>query len=164
MKKRTVAVMMALALTLTPFLAGCQTNPASSGETPPQSVESQSPAANWGITLSVKDVTETGLTLVIAQEGGEPTGELYYGSDYFLERLNDGTWEEMPYATDEDLITWTSEAYAVLMGDAAEKSIVWDHVYGSLPAGTYRIGKTFMDFRASGDFDEETYYSGFEIK
>lgn len=164
MKKRAAAVMTALALTLTPFLAGCQTDSASSGETPPQSAESQSPAANWGITLSAKDVTETGLTLVIAQEGGEPTGQLRYGSGYFLETLNDGAWEEVPYAADEDLITWTAEAYPVPVGDAAEKSIVWDHVYGSLPAGTYRIGKTFMDFRASGDFDEETYYAGFEIK
>ena len=39
---------------------------------------------DWGITLSVKDVTDSGLTLVCTQSGGELTGELQTGSDYKL--------------------------------------------------------------------------------
>ena len=37
---------------------------------------------DWGLSLSVKDVSATGLTLVVAQSGGEPTGTLETGEPY----------------------------------------------------------------------------------
>lgn len=52
-------------------------------------------AVDWGIALSAVDVQPTGLTLVIAQSGGHPTGRLQYGSDYTLEVLQDGVWEQV---------------------------------------------------------------------
>ena len=117
----------------------------------------------WGIALSAKDVTETGMTLVIFQRGGEPTGQLEYGSVYHLEVLNGGAWEAVPYAAGES-VTWTMEAYMVPGNDSVEQKLTWDTLYGSLPAGTYRLCKEFMDFRGSGDYDTELYYAGFELK
>ena len=40
---------------------------------------------DWGLTLSVSDVTATGLTVIFTQSGGNPTGELMTGSYYRLE-------------------------------------------------------------------------------
>ena len=44
-----------------------------------------------------------------------------------------------------------------------EWEVNWTRLYGELPAGTYRIGKSIMDFRGTGDYDTKTYYAGFDI-
>ncbi len=117
---------------------------------------------NWGLTLSVKDVTASGLTLVCAQSGGEPTGELQTGSDYHLIVLKDGTWQDVPTIIEE--YGWNAIAYIVEKDDSTEFEIKWEWLYGKLPAGTYRLTKGFTDFRKSGEYDNFTYWTEFEIK
>lgn len=181
MKKDAIVAIIVLASAFMLSIAGCQEVSPSDGDIKSQSAEigtefpivesqqtskpaeTQTPTVNWGITLSVKDATATGLTLVITQAGGEPTGKLEYGSEYSLSVLNDGVWDAVPYTVDGD-IYWTLEAYMVPMGDTVERTIFWEHLYGSLSAGTYRINKSFTDFRDTGDYDTETYYAEFEIK
>jgi len=125
----------------------------------PQPIEPEK--ADWGITLSVKDVTPTGMTLVCSQSGGEITGELECGSDYSLLVNSNGVWNAVPYLVDE--VAWTSEAYCIPMNDSTEFELKWERLYGELPAGTYRVVKGFMDFRGTGDYDTETYHTEFEI-
>lgn len=120
-------------------------------------------AMDWGIALSAVDVQPTGLTLVIAQSGGHPTGRLQYGSDYTLEVFQDGVWEQVPYAVEGD-VGWTAEAYLVSMEASVEENVQWAFLYGSLSPGTYRISKTFMDFRETGDYDTQTYWAAFAIR
>lgn len=120
-------------------------------------------ANDWGLNLSVKNVTPAGATLVITQSGGNPSGELKYGSEYKIQSLNGDTWEDVPYVTEVD-VGWTYEAYMVEMDTDSEIELSWDWLYGSLTAGQYRIVKQFMDFRGSGDYDTENYYATFEIK
>ena len=117
---------------------------------------------NWGLTLSVKDVTSSGLTLIVTQSDGELTGELQTGSDYNLMVLKDGTWQDVPTIIEE--YGWTAEAYTVPKNDSVEFKINWEWLYGKLSAGTYRITKGFMDFRKSGDYDNFAYWTEFEIK
>ncbi len=119
--------------------------------------------SDWGITLSVDNITPTGMTLYIVQSGGEPTGELQYGSDYHLKVLEDGNWIDVPYVVQGD-VAWTAEAYMVVMDASTPLDIYWERLYGSLPAGTYRISKGFIDFRAGGDYDNQIFYAEFEIK
>ncbi len=139
---------------------------ASSDETDKGTSEAREPAAEadrWGITLSAEDVTPTGLTLIVTQSGGNPTGELLFGSDYTLKVWEHDAWEDVPYIVDEDSVAWTSEAYMVPTGGSAEQEIAWEYLYGSLPAGRYRMIKGFSDFRAAGDFDEAEYSVEFEL-
>ena len=117
---------------------------------------------NWGIGLSVKDITEFGLTLVCTRSGGNPAGELQTGSDYNLIVLKDGTWQEVPTIIEE--YGWTAEAYMVPKDDIVEFKINWEWLYGKLPTGTYRITKEFTDFRGTGDYDNFVYWTEFEIK
>lgn len=117
---------------------------------------------NWGITLSVKNVTPTGLTLVCTQSGGEPTGELQTGSDYKLITLKDGTWSDVPTIIEN--YGWTSEAYMIALGESRNFDITWEWLYGALPAGTYRLTKGFMDFRGTGDYDTAEYWTEFVIE
>lgn len=116
---------------------------------------------NWGLTLSVKNVTESGLTLICIQSGGELTGEMQTGSDYKLIVLKEA-WEDVPTIIED--YGWNTIAYMVPKEDSTEFEIDWEWLYGKLPAGTYRIIKGFTDFRESGDYNTETYWAEFEIK
>lgn len=116
---------------------------------------------NWGLTLSVKEVTESGLTLVCTQSGGELTGELQTGSDYKLIVLKEA-WEDVPTIIED--YGWTAEAYMIAKDDVTEFEIKWEWLHGKLPAGTYRLVKGFTDFRESGDYDNFVYWTEFVIK
>lgn len=116
---------------------------------------------DWGLTLSVKDVTPTGLTLVCTKNGGNPTGELTCGTDYHLIVLEDGIWKDVPTVIEE--YAWNSLAYHFPEGQDTEFDYTWEWLYGTLPAGTYRLTKGFMDFRGAGDYDTAVYWVEFEI-
>ncbi len=116
----------------------------------------------WGIRLAAKNITSEGLTLYIAQSGGTNINELSYGSEYFLEVLDDGQWKTVPHINEN--IAWDSMAYIIRPDAYNECEINWKNIYGDLPAGTYRISKKIMNFRGPGDFDEKPYTLEFEIK
>jgi len=116
---------------------------------------------NWGLTLSVKNVTESGLTLVCTQSGGELTGELQTGSDYKLIVLKEA-WEDVPTIIED--YGWDMIAYGVAKDDVTEFEYNWEWLYGKLPAGTYRMVKGFTEYRESGDYDNFAYWTEFEIK
>ena len=114
-----------------------------------------------GVTLTAKDVTPTGLTLVCTQSGGKPTGVLQTGSPYWLEIWADGYWERTPIYAE---ITWTMEAWTIPKGGSTQWTVNWENIYFPLPAGRYRIGKEIMDFRGTGDYDEYNYYAEFTVE
>ncbi len=103
---------------------------------------------NWGLILSVKDVTPFGLTLVCTQSGGELTGELQTGSDYKLIVLEEA-WEDVPTIVED--YGWDMIAYGVSKNDETEFEYNWEWLYGKLPAGTYRMVKEFTEYRETGD-------------
>ena len=117
----------------------------------------------WGITLYADDVTPKGMTLKIEQFGGNPTGTLEYGADYVLETTVNDEWQPVETVTGEPLV-WNALAYGVKMNDISELNINWEYGYGELKPGYYRLKKEFMDFRATGDFDKETYEVYFTIE
>lgn len=112
----------------------------------------------WGIRLSTTNISSTGLTLKCSQFEGESTGELQTGSYYFLEERIDNQWVYVEMLPSEDGRAWT-----IPMGDKVEWEVDCKELYGELPKGEYRIGKKIMDFRDTGDYDEETYYANFEV-
>ena len=115
-----------------------------------------------GVTLTAEDVTPNGLTLVCTQSGGAPTGELQTGSRFWLEVYSEGNW--FPVKDDMEDVFWTMEAWSIPRNKRVEWSVSWKTLYGSLPAGHYRIGKEIMDFRAGGDYDEYIYYAEFTVE
>lgn len=113
---------------------------------------------DWGLTLSVKNVTANGATVVFSQSGGNPTGELNTGSYYRLEHKN----ENLAFVIDGE-IGWTSEAYMIQKDGKTEMQVNWQWLYGTLEPGTYKIVKQVMDFRGPGDFDEKEYSAEFTV-
>lgn len=117
----------------------------------------------WGLTLNVEDA-HNGITYYFTQNGGNPTGELMYGSDYTVEKLEDGEWVKVPYIVPEDQVAWTMEAYNIPNNSETQKTVVsFEYLYGELTNGRYRFGKSVMDFRKTGDFDQKMYYGYFDI-
>ena len=115
----------------------------------------------WGLTLTAKDVTPAGCTLVFTQSGGNPTGELNSGSPFTLERYKNGQWTEVEKIIQE--FDWTDEGWIINNDTSTEFKHVWSDIYGELSAGKYRISKSVHDWRAPGDYDEKMYYAYFEI-
>ena len=115
-------------------------------------------AVPLGVELHAEAVTDKGMTLVCTQSGGNPTGELQTGSEFWLEyRDEDGVWKEAE--TYELEFAWDAAAWMIPMNDTVRWDVNWDWLYGSLPDGVYRIGKKIMDFRGTGDFDEYIVWS-----
>ncbi len=118
-------------------------------------------AAEWGITLKAENVSAGGMTLICSQSGGAYDGKLEYGSDYKVEVLDGGRWH--PVEPIIDNAAWTTVAYTLAAGSTEKLVIDWQWLYGSLAAGQYRIGKSFMNFRDTGDFDKAMAYTMFVI-
>ena len=118
----------------------------------------------WGITLSAENVTSKGITINCTQSGGKPTGELQTGSWYILETwTKEKGWVQMPYII-QDEIGWEQEAWLIPMDNTCKWEVNWEWLYGAIPSGKYRIGKSIMDFRGTKDYDTAIYYAEFEIK
>ena len=123
--------------------------------------QSKEKLSNWGLTLSVKNVTASGLILVCTQSGGEPTGQLQTGTEYRLMVLENEVWKEVPTVIDN--IGFNSLAYLIPLEDSVELEINWEWLYGKLPVGIYRIEKEFIDFKETGKYDTAGYEVEFEI-
>lgn len=117
----------------------------------------------WGLTLTAKDVTPTGCTIVFTQSGGNPTGELETGSPFEIERYKNGKWTEVEPIMDKYDINWTDEGWIIEKNASVEFKEGWKTLYGELPAGKYRLGKSVYDWRKPGDYDKKMYYAYFEI-
>lgn len=118
----------------------------------------------WGLTLAL-EFTPGGAELVFTQSGGAPAGELMSGSYYVIERREGDAWEKVPFRSelDGENIGWTAEGWMIPMEDTVRYSVDWSFLYGELPAGEYRIGKSVADFCAAGDFEEKMYYAEFAV-
>lgn len=116
---------------------------------------------DWGVTLTAKDVTSDGITLVCSQSGGNPTGELSTGPWYEIEKQVSGKWQQAPIYAE---VCWEDIAWIIPKEDLTEWQVNWTWIYGSLEPGEYRIAKEIMDFRQSGDFDTCRSYAYFTIE
>lgn len=117
----------------------------------------------WGVKLTVRDATPEGLTLACRCEDAASavTGTLQTGTEYTLERLEEGVWQPVEYIITD--FGWDDVAYLIPTGETTQWEIDWQWLYGTLTAGIYRISKEVMDFREAGDFDTKIYTAEFEL-
>ena len=118
---------------------------------------------DWGITLETENVTPGGLTLVCQQSGGTDVSELLTGSYFVIQKHEEAGWADVEYLPQEYDVAWTAEAWIVQKENTTKWNVNWEWLYGELPDSEYRIGKEFMCFRGTGDFDSEMIYANFEI-
>lgn len=121
-------------------------------------------AYNWGLSVSLKDILPTGVTLVFSQSGGNVRGELQTGTPFGVEMWNGSFWESYDTISETPLV-WNMLAYPITAESVREFRCDWGYVYGELPQGKYRIYKDISDFYHSATgYDTHRYYAEFEIK
>lgn len=149
--KKLFALLFAFVLMVTTVACGADTGTSDGAE---------GWAEDWGVRLSVKNVSSSGLTLICEQSGGIAEGSLETGSAYTIEKYENNHWVEVQPQGDA---VWDMMSH--LIGNTTtEWKIDWTWLYGELSAGTYRIGKTVMEFKESGASRSQIFFAEFEIK
>ncbi|MDE6053922.1 MAG: hypothetical protein K2G55_09205 [Lachnospiraceae bacterium] len=114
-----------------------------------------------GLSFTLKNISSTGATLVFRNyDIDAPTGELTYSDDFLLEMQKDDVWEEAPIVL-EGNYGFNEPAYMIPTEGTSEQELNWEWLYGTLAPGTYRIKKSVLDFRKTGDFDKYTVCAQF---
>ncbi len=87
--------------------------------------------------------------------------EVEFGEAYALQKFTDGEWVSVPYRIDN----WAFHeiAYIMTKDKPVEWETDWESFHGALEPGYYRMVKTVMDFRGTGDYMEYELAVGFEI-
>lgn len=109
-----------------------------------------------GVEMTLLDATPTSVKLSILNTTDM---EILYGSDYVLQIYEQGDWQDMPYLVEN--AAFTSEAYTAVKDQPSEWEVNWEVFHGPLDEGTYRIVKSVMDFRGTGDYTD--YYLSLEF-
>lgn len=115
----------------------------------------------WGVTMTAGHVTSTEIELHIYESGGVYAGDIIYGADYAVERLENGEWVRLPYIHDN--VAFTALGYILRPGTGTELRHNWSYMYGALPAGKYRLSKGFNDEGYKYPAGEKTFYVEFEL-
>ena len=98
---------------------------------------SEDAAADAAVTLQIAEdsLTKTGARITL-YNGSD--SEIQFGRSYFLQTLQEEAWSDIDGEQD-----WTLELIVLEPGQSYEETLDWSSYYGELPAGAYRIVKTY---------------------
>lgn len=122
------------------ILTGC-------GGEPAQPTQTQQSTQVENVTIRISDISPSGATLVIADTNPEP---YLYGKWYKIQKLTDGQWQDVPHVIDN--YAFTAIGYIPDENGEVKFTINWEWLYGTLPAGTYRIFKEVNQQEISIEF------------
>ena len=125
--------------------------------------EAETKVKEWGIEMTAENVTSSGLTLVCNQAGGENLAELNVSSFYNVQVLKDGNYIDAKYILDPSEVAWDSMAHIITLNGETKWDINWEHLYGKLPVGEYRISKEITNFKGPNESEKEYIFVNFEI-
>ncbi len=113
-----------------------------------------------GVTMSVDKNSARSARLTITNTTDR---EIIFGDDYELEKQNPKTkeWESVDYIIDN--AAFNSIAYNAPKNKPTEWKVNWKVFHGTQKPGTYRIVKTLLDFKGTGNYTEYTLMSEFKI-
>ena len=111
------------------LLTGC-------GERPTQPTQTQQTTPVENVTIQISDISPTGATVILTDTNTEP---YVYGEWYKIQRKTEGGWQDVPPVIDN----YGFHEIGYLPNDKGEVTFVinWEWLYGTLPAGTYRMFK-----------------------
>ena len=117
----------------------------------------------FGITMTAKNVSPESVTLAVQQSGASfhVKRNLGYKARFVLERkTGSGEWKKV----DGNPVTWAPDIEPINENGITEIKEDFSDIYGSLPDGTYRISKLFVNYVGTGETKDDilnssTYYS-----
>ena len=100
----------------------------------PTQTQQTTPVEN--VTIQISNISPTGATFILTDTNTEP---YVYGEWYKIQHLTDGGWQDVPPVIDN----YGFHEIGYLPNDKGEVTFIinWEWLYGTLPAGTYRMFK-----------------------
>ncbi len=129
-------------------------------KSPKESHSEMMPTAIDGVTMEVTELKGSTLTVTITNNTDK---EIEAGDDYRIEYFDETeqSWEDLDLIVDN--AAFNAIAYTVQKDKPLKLEIDYSWFYGELAPGRYRVVKTIVDFRATGDYDNYTYRAEFTI-
>ena len=129
-------------------------------KSPKESHSEMMPTAIDGVTMEVTKLKGSTLTVTITNNTNK---EIEAGDDYRIEYFDETerSWEDLDLIVDN--AAFNAIAYTVPKDKPLKLEIDYSWFYGELAPGRYRVVKTIVDFRATGDYDQYTYHAEFTI-
>lgn len=112
-----------------------------------------------GVTMEVTYATDKGANLAFTNNTDKT---IQFGDDYSLQMLKDGEWYQVDKIIED--AAFNDIAYNVPLGGTNAWRVKWTYFHGILPKGNYRIVKTVMDFRGTGDYTNYLLAAEFEVE
>ncbi len=118
-----------------------------------------------GLTLTANNVTRSHVTITAEHDKEKFFGSqlrlLGYTSPYTIQRYSGSAWEPYSaYETDgfiRPVPSWDSKIYPLTVNGTTEIDVDFNEIYGELPDGRYRVGKTFVNYTGkAGETDYNT--------
>lgn len=109
-----------------------------------EETEDEKRMKEWGVQFRVDDdrLTGSGSEVWFAQTDGYDD-VICTDERYWLEKKTDSGWEVLSTLTDD--IQWKETNYVLSHGMYTMVYTQWSDLYGPLPGGVYRLGKTFTN-------------------
>ncbi len=105
------------------------------------------------MTIKEETLTNKGVTLVLTNNGDK---NFQYGNPYEIEIKKDGEWHKINVE-----LNFTLPAFGLKSKESKEIELNWEHGYGKLAEGTYRIVKGIDYEYEKGKY--ETFYVAIEF-
>jgi len=106
------------------------------------------------ISFRVTNLTNTGLTLIIKNHTDE---EYLYGNPFSLYRWENSLW--VPVQPTIDYCVFTMIGLTLTAHQVIQRDYMWNHCYGTLISGKYRITKTFTHLLPDWNFGKDYFVS-----
>ncbi len=117
----------------------------------------------WGISLSTKNVSRSGLTVTIRQFGGNFSGEIQTNDWFFLEGHSEAGWHPIEKVLTDETTAWNDTLHLIRQNEETDFDIDWQWLYGELPPGYYRLTKEIVKHCDLGDYETRQYSTYFLI-
>ena len=116
---------------------------------------------DWGITVTARDPSPTGVTLAY-KIPENLDGQITIPSNQVLLQLVDGNWiEANPIIPAEDVV-WDFIIFVYPDYEAEYQQVEWYSIYGEVPPGQYRIRKTLWLYQDGMSYEKD-FYADFSI-
>lgn len=121
---------------------------------------------NWiideaAIELSAEPPIDGIVTITCKEWGHNAEGALVVGSEYWIEKWNGTTYEEIPT---RDRTPWIVSEQEVACGTESSWTVNYLEKYGELVAGEYRIGMMFSKESPDGEIAQLGCYAKFNVQ
>ena len=158
--KKILVLTLALSLLLTSCGNAPDKNATDNGQVEVQSTKNND---KYGLTITAKDITPTGLKLIYTQKDVEFEGELKVFNLYYIETKNkQGDWEDVKQIGSWGL--WGETNHTIKKNGTTEFNPNWENIYGELPKGEYRIHLFMQHHITSDEINKAEYFVYFEIE